>query len=102
MSNTCENHYKSCRSTTHYTQEQAAELLHVSPRSLSDYENGHTRVPDDIVDKMATLYNSPLLAWWHLKQTSILGKYLPDMSTPQSNTDVAFQLIKMTFVPWWN
>ncbi|MFI3254400.1 MAG: helix-turn-helix transcriptional regulator [Eubacteriales bacterium] len=93
MSNTYDNYYKTCRTMAKITQEQAAELLHVSPRTMSDYENGHTRVPDDIVDTMATIYNSPLLAWWHLKKTSVLGKYIPDMISPKSNVDVAFQLI---------
>ncbi len=93
MNKTNDNHYKTCRTATTLTQEQAAELLHISPRTLSDYENGHSRVPDDVVDKMASIYNSPLLAWWHLKHSSILGKYLPDMVSPKSNTDLAFQLI---------
>jgi len=89
----CENRYKICRSTSGLTQEQAAELLGVAPRTLSDYENGHARVPDDIVATMADLYKSTILPWWHLKQTSVLGKYLPDIIIPQTNGDMAFQLI---------
>jgi len=92
MSKDCENHYKLCRETARITQEQAAELLHISPRTLSDYENGHTKVPDDIVSAMADHYNSPLLAWWHLKHCSILGKFLPDLQMPQTHGDMAFQL----------
>lgn len=49
----CENRYKLCRENAGFTQSQAAELLHVSERSLSDYENGKTRVPEDLV---ASLY----------------------------------------------
>lgn len=74
------------------TQEDAAELLHVSERSLSAYENGAT-VPDDIVDRMAQVYNAPLLACWHMKYHSVLGKYLPDVFDPATNSDMAFQLI---------
>ena len=92
MSGNCTNRYKLCRETAKHTQEHAAELLHISPRTLSDYENGHTRVPDDIVSAMADHYNSPLLAWWHLKNHSVLGKYLPEIQMPQTNGDMAFQL----------
>jgi transcriptional regulator with XRE-family HTH domain len=74
------------------TQEQAADLLAVAPRTLSDYENGRAKVPDDIVAAMAEVYKSPMLAWWHLKQTSILGKYLPEIIMPRTDGDMAFQL----------
>lgn len=92
MSNECENLYKFCRITAGLTQEQAAELLGVAPRTLSDYENGHTKVPDDIVDGMSHHYNAPLLAWEHLKRTSVLGKYLPEMAMPQTDGDMVAQL----------
>ena len=89
----CGNRYKVCRSTAGLTQEQAAGLLGIAPRTISDYENGRAKVPDDIVAAMTEAYDSPLLAWWHLKQTSVLGKYLPDIVMPQTNGDMAFQLI---------
>lgn len=92
MSNDCENLYKVCRTSAGLTQERAAELLAVSPRTLSEYENGHQRVPDDIVDAMSKHYKSPLLAWWHLRNTSILGKYLPDVVMPQTDGDMTAQL----------
>lgn len=92
MSEERENLYKVCRVSAGYTQEQASELLAVSVRTLSDYENGKTRVPDDIVDAMSKHYQSPLLAWWHLRNTSVLGKYLPDVVMPQTNGDMAAQL----------
>jgi len=75
------------------TQEVAAAVLNVSPRTLSDYENGHCRVPDDIVAAMTRVYKCPLLAWWHLKETSVLGEFLPDIQVPQTNGDMVFQLI---------
>lgn len=93
MSKECENMYKVCRCTAGFTQERAAELLVVAPRTLSDYENGRANVPDDVVAKMAEIYKSPLLAWWHLRETSVLGKYIPDIVMPQTNGDMAFQLI---------
>ena len=92
MSNECENLYKLCRTSAGLTQEQAAEVLAISPRTLSDYENEKTRVPDDIVDIMSRHYKAPLLAWWHLRNTSVLGKYLPDVVMPQTNGDMIAQL----------
>ena len=78
-----ENLYKASRTTAGLTQEQAAALLAIAPRTLSDYENGHTRVPDDIVAAMSDYYKAPLLAIQHLQQTSVLGKYLPAIIAPQ-------------------
>lgn len=91
MSKECMLYYKTCRESAGIKQEGAAELLNVSIRSLSDYENGKAKVPDDIVDSMAELYRSPLLAWWHLKTNSVLGKYLPDVIVPKTEVDMVFQ-----------
>jgi len=93
MSKDCENRYKTSRNSAGFTQEHAAALLGVALRTLSDYESGRVKVPDDIVAAMAELYKTPLIAWWHLKETSILGKYLPDVIMPQTDTDTIFQLI---------
>jgi len=65
MNVSCENRYKACRENTGFTQAQAAEILHVSERSLSDYENDKTKVPDDIVLRMSEIYSAPTLVWWH-------------------------------------
>lgn len=93
MSNDCENLYKVCRVSAGLTQEQAAELLAVAPRTLSDYERDQARVPDDTVAKMAEAYNAPLIAYYHLRRFSPLGKYLPDLQEPQTHGDMAFQAI---------
>ena len=93
MNQTHENRYKMSRNNAKLTQEQAAELLGVSTRSLCDYEAGKTRVPDDIVATMAKIYKCPLLAWRHLRETSILGKYLPDVVLPETTWEMAFQLV---------
>lgn len=92
MTNECENLYKLCRTSAGFTQERAAELLGVAPRTLSDYENGRTKVPDDVVDAMSREYKAPLLAWHHLKTTSILGKYLPEVVMPKTNGDLIAQM----------
>jgi len=91
-SNICENLYKICRNNRRLTQEDAAERLNISPRTLSDYENGHAKVPDDIVDAMCDLYDAPMLAWWHLRHTSKLGRRLPEVIMPTTNGDVTAQL----------
>ena len=91
MNVNCENHYKLCRENAGMTQEHATELLDISTRSLSDYENGHSSVPEAVVDAMARHYQSPLLAWWHMKHRTLLGKYLPDIFMPQTHGDMAFQ-----------
>lgn len=93
MSNDCGNLYKICRISSGLTQEQAAELLAVSQRTLSDYENSRAKVPDDIVAIMADAYHSPLVAYYHLKHFSPLGRYLPEIQEPQTNGDMAFQTI---------
>lgn len=93
MNNDCENLYKVCRTSAGLTQEQAAEVLAIAPRTLSDYENERARVPDDIVAKMAEAYNAPLIAYYHLRRFSPLGKYLPDLQEPQTHGDMAFQAI---------
>jgi len=84
-------YYKTCRESAGMKQEDAADQLNVSIRTLSDYENGKGKVPDDIVDRMSELYRSPLLAWWHLKTNSVLGKYLPDVVIPKTDVDMVFQ-----------
>ena len=57
----CVNYYKISRETAGYTQEQAAERLDISVRSLSAYENDEIIPPDDLVEKMVKLYNTKIL-----------------------------------------
>lgn len=92
MKKPCDNRYKLCRESAAFSQEQASERLHISTRTLSDYENGRTNVPEDTVSAMADLYNSPSLIIWHMKNFSPFGKYLPEIQMPQTKGDMAFQL----------
>ena len=85
-------YYGACRDHAGFTQEAAAERLHIAVRTLSKYEN-EGGVPDDMVDAMCELYNTPLLAWWHMKNFSRLGKYLPDVCTVTTPGDMIFQLL---------
>lgn len=92
MSNNRYFYYSACRGQAGYTQEQASELLNIAPRTLSAYEN-NGGVPDDIVAKMAEIYNVPLLAFWHIKEFSPLGKFLPDYYETTTNGDMMLNLL---------
>lgn len=92
MKRMCRNIYKAARHNTDLTQEQAAEMLNVSPRSLSDYEQGRTIPNDDIVCKMIEIYGTDWLAYEHLKQSTEIGKrFLPDIDF----TDLAKSVLRL-------
>lgn len=81
MNKRCENIYKTARKNAGMTQEEAAELLHISTRSLAAYESGRTVPPDDIVCGMIEIYKAKWLGYQHLKQSSYVGqKYLPELN----------------------
>ncbi len=81
--------YQAARLTTSYTQEQVAELLPVSEGSVKAYERGVTVPPDDVVIFMIELYQSPWLAYLHLKQTSEVGRrYLPDIELRELSSSI--------------
>lgn len=92
MQHLCANIYQSARNTTDLTQISAAESLLVSPRSLSDYENGKTPVPDDVVCRMIEVYGVQWLAYEHLRCSTLVGqKYLPEIT----HTDLAKSVLKL-------
>lgn len=80
MQNDCTNIYQNARKVAGLTQERAAELLGLSARSLADYEAGLRLPPNDVADRMVTVYNSQLLAVQHLRNsTQIARDLLPDV-----------------------
>lgn len=82
MQNDCTNIYQTARKVAGLTQERAAELLGLSPRSLADYEAGLRLPPNDVADRMVTVYNSQLLAVQHLRNSTQLARdLLPDVQT---------------------
>lgn len=82
MQNDCTNIYQSARKIAGLTQERAAELLGLSPRSLADYESGLRLPPNDVADRMVTAYNSQLLAVQHLRNSTQFARdLLPDVKT---------------------
>ncbi|ORX23371.1 transcriptional regulator [Thermoanaerobacterium sp. PSU-2] len=92
MNKRCENIYKTARKNAGITQEKAAELLYISSRTLSEYENGRLIPSDDIVYQMVELYKAPWLAYQHLRCSSEIGKkFLPDITL----TDLARSILKL-------
>lgn len=80
MQNGCTNIYQTARKIAGLTQERAAELLGLSLRSLADYESGLRLPPNDVADRMVTVYNSQLLAVQHLRgSTQFARELLPDV-----------------------
>lgn len=82
MQSDCMNIYQTARKVAGLTQERAAELLGLSPRTLADYEAGLRLPPNDVADRMVTVYNSQLLEVQHLRNsTQIARDLLPDVQT---------------------
>ena len=76
MSGPCMNIYGRCRRDAGLTQEQAAELLDCSVRTLANWEGGVNRPPDEKAQLMCVVYRSPLLAFEHLRGGSELAREL--------------------------
>lgn len=92
-SETIKNPYKMCRENAGLSQEYAAGLLHIAPRTLSDYENDKTTVPDDIVMAMGKIYDTNFLVWWHLKYRTPYGEILPEIYEPTTVGDMMFSYV---------
>lgn len=80
MQNDCTNIYQNARKVAGLTQERAAELLGLSLRSLADYESGLRLPPNDVADRMVTVYNSQLVGIQHLRNSAqFIQRLLPDV-----------------------
>lgn len=76
-----------------YTQEQAAELLYVSEKTMKAWEQGR-RVPDnESVARMAELYGTPWLALEHALETAEPLGVLPEYITLQGLPTAVLALI---------
>ena len=73
--------YRIGREEAQMTQLQASELIGISSRQLSRFENLET-IPDSLtVSKMVKVYDAEWLGYKHLKQYDDLGKLiLPEVS----------------------
>lgn len=75
------------------TQEKASELLSISVRALSAYENGETIPSDETVERMVQIYGSNKLGILHLRNRSSLAReWLPEIKDPQSGAGAYMQL----------
>lgn len=84
--------YQLARNNAGLTQEQAAELLHISVRSLADYESGATTPNGDIVYDMVDIYDANWLGYEHLRQSSKVGqRCLPKLNI----TDLAQSVLSL-------
>lgn len=80
MQSDCMNIYQTARKVAGLTQERAAELLGLSPRTLADYEAGLRLPPNDVADRMVTVYNSQLVGIQHLRNSAqFIQRLLPDV-----------------------
>jgi hypothetical protein len=79
------------------SRESAAELLGVSPDSLKNYELGLCKtVPNDVVVRMADLYNAPQLLNWYCMNECPIGKITGQVLELKPVERLALQLIKNT------
>lgn len=87
-------YYKICCEQAGLTQEQAIVLLGIAePATLSRYENGHTPVSPELAAAMVKVYRTPLLASWYVRYTNPgLAQYLPEISNPVTDGDMALQM----------
>ena len=60
------------------SQLDAAGEIGISIRILQHYENNAKRIPDDVLARMADVYDAPDLVHWYLKEQTPLGKFLTD------------------------
>ena len=73
MSKDYESMYARHRNAAGMTQERAAELLGVAPRTLQAWEHGESTPPNARVLAMCDIYCSPTLAIEHLRYSSIIA-----------------------------
>lgn len=92
MSREFSNYIKACRKAALLTQDEAAERLHISTRSLAAYEGDETPVPEDMVISMTDLYNTKALAFYYMKHQNKVGRlFLPDLKV----TDLAAAVVNL-------
>ena len=70
---TYESLYARYRKAAGMTQEYAAELLGVAPRTLQAWERGESTPPNIRVLSMCDIYCAPTLAIEHLRMTNIIA-----------------------------
>lgn len=88
-----QNIYQSARECTDFTQEAAAECLHISTESLRMYETGRRRPSDEMAVMMADAYHDAALVYRHIKASPV-GCVLPEL-TERSLQECAMRLFRL-------
>lgn len=91
------NIYKTCRKTTIYTQEAAAERLGISVESIRAYENGQRIPPNHVVQLMAILYNAVYLGLQHLQETDDLYSSVVPEIQPRTVLEASVRLVNRIY-----
>lgn len=68
--------YRESRNRAGLSMEEASFRLHIGRKTLSNYENGYSQVPCEIVLQMAMIYNDPDLLVKHYTKTCPLGQII--------------------------
>jgi transcriptional regulator with XRE-family HTH domain len=75
-----------------YTQEQAAERIGLSTRSVASYEQGNVP-PEDVVVKMMQVYKNTYIGYAYLSLESAVGRLiLPEIQQTGGAASTALQL----------
>ena len=92
MQVSAENCYRRARMLSGLKQVEAADALAVGMRTLSDYENGISAVPDDVALAMSRVYNRPELRVEHLRNNPVFMDLMGDVDV---KNDMSSQVLKM-------
>lgn len=66
--------YRNARKRVGLSIEEAAMQIHISSRSLNNYEQQSTIPPPDVVIQMDRVYQEPKLSAWYCSQVCDIGK----------------------------
>lgn len=66
--------FRDARTKTGMSREEAAFRIHIGSRTLSDYENGVTTPPADVVLRMSEVYEDPGLVAAYCAQCCPIGQ----------------------------
>ena len=92
MSKDYESMYARHRNAAGMTQERAAELLGVAPRTLQAWERGESTPPNARVLAMCDIYTAPTLAIEHLRMCDIIAY---DVLPPVKAVPVAQAVVRL-------
>lgn len=87
------------RNNAGFNQEPASEALHISPRTLSAYENDRMPIPDETIFNMIKVYNAPWLGYEYLRMATKTGNLiLPEISFDHLSANVCGLQVEMRHV----